>query len=230
MKLTRHVIEDVLGVLIVNTASQKNQFLDESIFYKIIDEMVQMNFKGKIAFNMYNEPLLDNRLAEFINYSRKSLPDLIIYLNTNGDLLNLELWNLLRSNGLDYAYISQYDGRVNRNINSIMKDLSPEEKKKFMVRVWHESYNSNRAGLIDTSTELPLKKFCSRPFYQLNITYEGKAVICCNDYFGKVEIGDVRTESIDQIWNNKIIQHYRRELKKGNRRSLYLCKSCDMWW
>ncbi len=206
----------------------KDQFLDDRIFYKIIDELVELSFKGQITFNLYNEPLLDSRLAKFIHYSRKSLPDAYIYLNTNGDLLNIELWKLLRRNGLDYATISQYDRGVNRNITRLMEALSPEEKKNLEVRIFNESYISNRAGLIDTSTELPLKRSCRRPFYQLCITCEGKAVICCNDYFGKVEIGDVRRESIDQIWNSRVLKYYRKKLKKGDRGSLLLCKDCDM--
>ncbi len=98
-------------------------FLDDRIFYKIIDELKEMEFKGKITFNDFNEPLLDKRLVKFIEYTRRSIPSTSIYLNTNGDLLTLDMWNELRNAGLDYAIISQYDGRINENIQTILNKL-----------------------------------------------------------------------------------------------------------
>lgn len=207
----------------------QNKYLDEFLFYNIIDQMVESEFKGKVTFNLYNEPLLDKRLSKFIKYVREKLPSSFIYLNTNGDLLNRELWNLLREQGLDYAKISQYDGKINENVKYVLGSLADEERKHFDVRVFNPLKISNRAGLIKTASKLPLKTFCSNPFYELNITYEGKIILCCNDYYGQVEIGDVRTKSIKEIWEDKIFVHYRKELEKGNRGNLELCKTCDKY-
>jgi radical SAM protein with 4Fe4S-binding SPASM domain len=207
--------------------SRKNNFLDEDVFYNIIDQMVKMKFIGRVTFNQYNEPLLDKRLPKFIRYIRQNLPSSYIYINTNGDFMNFELWNLLRKEGLDYANISQYDGKINQNIEKVLECLDNEEKKHFGVNIFDISKINNRAGLVNTATELPLEKFCFRPFSQLSVTYEGKVVLCCNDYFGHVEVGDVRTTPIKEIWESEIFTRYRKELKKGNRADLELCKTCD---
>ena len=209
-------------------AFRPKKFLDETFFYSIIDQLVEMKFRGKVTFNMYNEPLLDKRLPKFIKYTRDNLPSSFIYLNTNGDLLNLELWKFLRKEGLNYANISQYDGKYNKNIEKILENLDSKEKKHFHARIFNPLKINNRAGLVNTASKLPLKKFCARPFHQLCITYEGKVVLCCNDYFGQVEIGDVRTKSIKKIWENEIIERHRKELIKGNRVNIELCKTCDM--
>lgn len=50
---------------------RKIDFLDEKVFFKVIDELKAMKFKGKITFNLYNEPLFDKRLLMFIDYVRK---------------------------------------------------------------------------------------------------------------------------------------------------------------
>ncbi|RXK88468.1 radical SAM/SPASM domain-containing protein [Chlorobaculum sp. 24CR] len=205
-----------------------NGFLEESLFYDIVNQLVEMRFKGSIAFNLYNEPLLDKRLPDFIKYIREQLPSCYIYLNTNGDVLSLELWKLLRRNGLDYANISQYDGKLSKNIEGIMQSLDKREMKHFYAHVFDLLSIQNRAGLVTTNTQLPLKKVCTNPFFQLCIDYRGKVVLCCNDFFGKIEMGDVRTQSIKEIWESTPFVKYRKELRKGNRANLELCKICDI--
>ncbi|MFA6142525.1 MAG: radical SAM protein [Candidatus Omnitrophota bacterium] len=204
-------------------------FLEGNLFYKIINDLKKMKFKGAITFNMYNEPLLDTRLSGFIEYVRKELPSAYIYLNTNGDLLNLHLWRKLRASGLDFANVTQYDEKINDNIQHLLDELDLEEKKHIRAYLLHNVIN--RAGLVDNNSnvKLPLEKYCSRPFYQLSINYKGKAVLCCNDYFGLVEIADVRNSSILTIWKNKIFKYYRKKLIFANRSGLKLCDKCDMF-
>jgi MoaA/NifB/PqqE/SkfB family radical SAM enzyme len=214
-----------------HTNNREIAFLDESLYYKIIDELKEMRFEGRLTFNMYNEPLLDKRLVTFIEYARKLLPHTYIYLNTNGDLLNLSLWQKLRAAGLDQAIVSQYDGKLNENIAKLLSDLKEEEKTHIYVRIFDATKDAcNRAGLVkvENKVNLPLEEFCVRPFYQLNVNYKGKAVVCCNDYFGAVEIGDVRHQHIAAIWKSKIFKTYRRKLSLGDRASLLLCNKCDM--
>lgn len=205
-------------------------FLDEEIFYKIINDLKDIKFKGKLTFNLYNEPLLDKRLIKFIKYVRKTIPSTFIYLNTNGDFLDLNLWKEFRKAGLDFAKISQYDGKINENIKKILNKINPEEKKHFYAYIFNTKEINNRAGLVKLKKgeSLPLKKFCNRPFYQLNINYKGKAVLCCNDYFGSVEIGDVSKESMKNIWKSDIFKYYRRKLLKKDRANLKLCNKCDL--
>jgi len=205
-------------------------FLDKNLFYKVIDELKGMKFKGKITFNHFNEPLLDKRLLEFIAYIRKSIPSSHIYLNTNGDLLTMDLWKRLRKAGLDYANISQYDGKINNNVKDILNNLYPKERKCFDVIIFNTKNICNRAGLVNINGKLkkPLKRYCSRLFYQLCINYKGKVVLCCNDYHGEVEIGDASRDSIKSLWESSTFVEYRRKLAKGDRAGLKLCSRCDM--
>ncbi|MBU2544918.1 SPASM domain-containing protein [Patescibacteria group bacterium] len=212
-----------------HTNHREVKFLDEKVFFKAIDELRAMNFRGKITFNLYNEPLLDERLLGFISYVKKNIPLASQYLNTNGDLLNLDIWEKLRKAGLDYANISQYDGKINENIEKILKGIDLKEKKHFRAFVFDQDSICNRGGLLKSKREIkvPLKKYCSQPFYQLCIDYKGKVVLCCNDYHGAVVMGDVRNNSIEELWGNGKFRHYRKELLKRNRSNLKLCDVCD---
>ena len=210
--------------------TRERAFLKDELFYKIIEELKQIRFKGRLTFNLYNEPLLDKRLLAFVRYIRKELPSVFIYLNTNGDLLDLALWRKLRKAGLDYTNVSQYDGKINSNIQRILNEISFDERKHLNVFILGLDYLCNRGGLVKKGDEaaLPLKKRCFRPFSQLCVNYEGKVVLCCNDFLGLVVIGDLHKKSISAIWGSKIFRHYRRKLLFGDRAHLKLCNKCDM--
>ena len=213
-----------------STNRREVAFLKESIYYKIIDDLKDMGFDGKLTFNGYNEPMLDRRLEKFIEYTRKALPGVYIYINTNGDFLTLDRWTKLREAGLDFANISQYDGKINDNVQKILDEIEPSEKPHFGAHIFNEKQINNRAGLVKKEIELklPLKRYCNRPFTQMVINYKGKVVLCCNDYFSTIEIGDLSVESIQNVWKSKIFKRYRDKLLKGDRASLELCRKCDM--
>lgn len=206
------------------------EYLDDEVFYKVVDELREMKFEGKITFNLFNEPLLDRRILVFIEYIRKNIPSCFIYLNTNGDMLKRDLWLDLRKRGLDFANISQYDGKINENIQKILAELTTEEKKRFHVRLFPSQINrlSDWAGLVPSGRNVkkPLAKSCERPFYQLCVDYKGRVVLCCHDYFSLITIGDAGREPIADLWDHEVFRYYRTKLLEGDRASLELCRSC----
>jgi MoaA/NifB/PqqE/SkfB family radical SAM enzyme len=213
-----------------STHDREIAYMDERLYHRIINELKEMRFEGRLTFIGYNEPLLDERLPAFIAYASKQLPTTYFYLPTNGDLLDLSIWQQLRAAGLDLACVSQYDGRLNDNIVKLLNDLTEEEKKHIFVRIFDVATEAfNRAGLVKAGNmdNLPLKEFCMRPFYGLVINYKGKAVVCCNDYLGQVETGDANHQHIADIWESKIFRTYRKKLLFRDRASLTLCNTCN---
>lgn len=71
------------------------------------------------------------------------------------------------------------------------------------------------------------KKYpCYKPWKNFTITWDGKVVPCCYDYNKQYVIGDVREESLDEIWNNARMQALRRQHVTGNFEENVLCGSC----
>ncbi|MHB8084681.1 MAG: radical SAM/SPASM domain-containing protein [Dehalococcoidia bacterium] len=205
-------------------------FLESDLFHKIVDELGEMKYKGRFTFNLFNEPMLDKRLPEFIAYVKQKLPAVFINLNTNGDLLDRSTWLNLRASGLDSAIISQYDRKVNENMVKLLEDISDEERKHMFVRVFDiERDCSNVGGLIkvNNNIQLPQKKSCWRPFHQLAVNYKGNVQLCCVDYFSSTELGDLRKQSIREIWKSIKFAYYRFWLINKRRDFIKLCKACD---
>jgi radical SAM protein with 4Fe4S-binding SPASM domain len=205
-------------------------YLESDLFYKIVDDLAEMKFNGRFTFNLFNEPTLDKRLPEFITRVKEKLPAVFTNLNTNGDLLNRSTWLNLRASGLDSALISQYDGKLNENIVKLLEDVSSKERKHMFVRVFDvERHCSNVGGLIkvNKNIQLPLKRSCWRPFHQLAVNYKGNVQICCVDYFSSIELGDIRNQSIMEIWQSMKFAFYRFCLSNKRRDLIELCKACD---
>jgi GTP 3',8-cyclase len=88
---------------------------------------------------------------------------------------------------------------------------------------------SNRSGNVPDfhgALAEPLKKHCVRPFRFLNINWKGDALLCCNDYYGKLTFGNVGTTRLEDIWNNVELHKYRLKLQ-NKQRNMELCDVCD---
>jgi len=205
---------------------REEAYLETELYYKIIADLE--GFDGEICFHLYNEPLLDKRLVEFIKYAKDKLPQVKPYIATNGDFMTYKLWGRLKDAGLSYALITQYDDKVSRRIQNIQREL-PDDNS-FKVQIFSKKSYGNRAGALEQTrnNELPLSIPCARPFFQLCINYKGQAILCCNDYYGDVIPGDLHNTHWRDIWYGDILKYYRERLSHGDRASLPLCRSCDM--
>ena len=105
-----------------NNDTRKPKFMDEQLFYSIIDQLRAMDYRGTISLFSNNEPLLDGRIFKFIEYAKKNLPDATHYLYTNGILLTLEKFSSLVEN-LHILVIDNYDDNF-QLIPSVQKTFS----------------------------------------------------------------------------------------------------------
>lgn len=64
---------------------EEDEFMSIGMFDHIIDQLVMMNYKNRIALYSYNEPLRDLRLHDLIRNVRSRLPRTCIMINSNGD-------------------------------------------------------------------------------------------------------------------------------------------------
>src|ERR1044072_4111254 len=86
---------------------------------------------------------------------------------------------------------------------------------------------SNRSGNVPGFRPAArLDKHCVRPFRFLNINYNGDAILCCNDFYGETNFGNVKTNTLLEIWNHPALNLYRLKLQ-NKKRDCFLCHNCD---
>ena len=61
------------------------------------------------------------------------------------------------------------------------------------------------------------------------IHWNGDVSICCDDWGRKTVLGNVKNQTMRQIWNSKKIKQYRKSHLKGNYHQVPLCEKCDVW-
>ena len=180
----------------------KNQKkLPREIFDKIIKELSEIKYQGKISFAFYNEPLLDDRIFDLISYTKKKLPKCEIGLFTNGDYLTKEIEKKLWAAGIDRLLVS--------------KHRDPNYKFNLL---------NNRCGLVKP-INCDYFPRCKYEDFHAVIDYNGNWVICCNDYLSKSKMGNLKEEKIIDIWNKPGYKKLRKDLEK-NIFKLDICKKC----
>jgi len=108
---------------------RKREQMPEGLFRKIINELAAIKFGGCIFLHFFNEPLINKRLIDFIKYIRTKGLKGPIRIDTNGDLLNIDLFHTMIDAGVNYILVTQYDGKIDDHITEMMNRLSPKEKE-----------------------------------------------------------------------------------------------------
>jgi sulfatase maturation enzyme AslB (radical SAM superfamily) len=73
----------------------------------------------------------------------------------------------------------------------------------------------------------PFRAPCPKIKSEMFFMSDGCAVLCCWDAFARGVIGDVKRQTVEEIWLGDINQQYRNLLGKGERDKIHLCSKCD---
>jgi radical SAM protein with 4Fe4S-binding SPASM domain len=213
------------------------------LFEKIIQDLEEINYEGKILFSAFSEPLLHKKLEGLISIARTYLPQVRIEIVSNGDLLTAKKLKNLYDSGLDTINISMYDGT--HQIEYFDKIVAESEVSKETVitrRRYFENGNygitiSNRTGLINSNeyrdetesaiVDLPLKQPCYYPFYMILVDYNGDVLLCPHDWSKKLRFGNLKNEKLFDIWKANTLNSIRKKLSMSNR-NFAACKTCDV--
>jgi radical SAM protein with 4Fe4S-binding SPASM domain len=69
---------------------------------------------------------------------------------------------------------------------------------------------------------------CLLPFYQMNILFNGDAIICCDDWARATVVGSIKNNTLREIWNSKKMNEVRQLLLKKRYQQLDSCNECSM--
>ncbi len=212
--------------------SRTKKEMEEGLFHKIIHELQEMDYHGRLALFSNNEPFLDKRIIEWNKYARVHLPNARMHLFTNGTLLSLEKFIEIIPL-LDELIIDNYtkDLHLLKNCEDIVDYCEKHAELKSKVTIVPrspEEIRTTRGG--DAPNRKDKKSFadigCIYPFQQLIIRPDGKVSLCCNDALGRSTMGDVNEETLKDIWFGDRFQKIREQLLKG-RGTVDHCVYCD---
>lgn len=74
--------------------------------------------------------------------------------------------------------------------------------------------------------ELKEVSVCPYVFYQMAVNSSGSVSLCFLDWSRKLLIGNIREQSLKQLWDSEQMNVYRRMFLEGNRKKCNVCKDC----
>ena len=220
----------------------KNIHLSFELFKKAMQEIAAIDYCGRISFSGFCEPLLTEDLERYIAEGKRACPKITVEISSNGDVLTKERLKRLFEAGLDNIRLSLYGGPQQDEKFIKMKQELNLDNKQFILRRRYlspeESYGltiSNRAGsitLINDKIKVeplkePLKQPCYYPFYKMMVDYDGKVMICSNDWQKKLIVGNLSKQSVLAVWNSREFNNARKNLVQSNR-EFAPCNLCDV--
>jgi len=189
--------------------------MSHSVFGRIIEQLSECSFSGRLSYHLYNEPLLRRDLEVLVAHADAALPDAYQVIYTNGDLLSEARYARLVEAGMDHIIVTRHDG-----------GNFPERPRQTVLRP-NDLQITNRGGYIfDISN--PLRHSCYAPSEMLIVAYNGDVLACYEDARREHIMGSLVEQTLAEVWTGERFATLRRSLETGDRSgAAAICKRCS---
>ncbi|OHD56129.1 MAG: hypothetical protein A2096_16595 [Spirochaetes bacterium GWF1_41_5] len=198
--------------------------MNEDTFHRIIDQLAEIKYSGTLMYHLYNEPLHDKRLPEFISYATKKLPQAVSRVCTNGDFLDMEMADKLIASGTAEIAVTDHN-KVAGILASKLKSVIAKYPEYIHVNRIAESFLNNRGGAVILEKE-STRDNCIIVYEEVKIDYQGNVLLCTADFYRSKIFGNINREHIIDIWKHPEYIRIRKNLRRGIA-DLAICRACS---
>jgi len=177
----------------------KDIYLTDPVIVDVVRTFYSdFDFRGWVNFSFYNEPTLElARLFRLVDAVRVVAPEVKFMLLTNGTLLPADLTPF---KVFDWIGVTDYGHEQTPNPERLlalydtvgMGHYTPEPRGVF---VHTAKLDRRMRGLGVDRSDAP----CVYPFKDLTIDFYGNAHLCCFDWRGQANLGNVLLDSIPVV-------------------------------
>jgi radical SAM protein with 4Fe4S-binding SPASM domain len=203
--------------------------MSEKVFSTILNQLNDMNYKGKIAFDFYNEPTLSPSFLKKVVQVKSILPECYVEIYSNGTKVNSiqDAQNIIDA-GVDKFIVTKHEAIKKFKFSEIFESLSELQKNHFQLREHEDLTLTNRGGILeDIYNDGTMKHPCSIPSLITTITLEGNVLPCFEDFNQTEMMGNVLVENLKDIWMKPKYVAFRKSLLSGDRTKYGICKNCN---
>jgi radical SAM protein with 4Fe4S-binding SPASM domain len=219
--------------------------MDDEIFLKIVKQARDMSIQDIYPF-LNGEPFLDPRIYKRLSVINNVYgtgsdgANIIIYSNLGVALREVKKNSSLLRKCIIVVSIAECVNREVReeNISKLKDAMTPMSIHTINTPdliqeadLLSKKYNIpgtafsvfNWAGLVESDNKFQ-DGYCCRSRDQICILWDGRVTLCCMTMEGDPIIGDLRTQSLEIIWNSDTARLYRENIKS----KLNPCIDCNM--
>ncbi len=109
----------------------------------------------------------------------------------------------------------------------IDKIMDSPANKDTVERYYKERAEKVREDISDKRL-YKVRKACRYPFTHMTVRSDGKVIVCCADWLQKTVVGNVQRNSLEEIWNSKVLYDFRCMTLKTKGLGNSLCAQCDI--
>lgn len=218
-------------------------FLDKTLFDKIRyakDKGIRCTYLVTTAFILREHKIqdildagLDKLKVSFYGATRETYERIHVDLNFEESRNNVASFLRLRdeggyeSPGLMIQWLPMPENKgENEVFRSMWKPLLDEGKGDVLVEYALHNWIDGRVyNPVDGSR--PDRVSCGLPFEDMQILYNGDVVPCCYDFDAQLILGNVRNNSLEEMWNSPPFKKLREVHRKGTFEDIPLCDRCD---
>ena len=196
--------------------SSNMEFFNEKLISRIFENDLQGTLKYVIASldGVSETTHQNNRIG--VN-TKKAYENTHLLLKKRRENLSVYPWVFPR------MLVNETNKHEEKDFYSYWKNKSDKVLTTFM----HNWGGQIDEKLIHQNTANSFSSVCYFPFSQCFIQLDGSVRICCLDVNGTEIFGDIKTNSIKEIWNNSNFNELRKNLLNGNKDKLpKLCQEC----
>ena len=212
-----------------------NKRLPDMIAYakkSMIADRIFLTTNGSLLTKQVNSALIDAGLDEIL---------------ISVEALDTEKYREIASVNIDYELFVDnirdlYENRKNCKVfvKIVDTDIYNEEIEKFHSMydeicdlAYIEAVLPVFEGVDYSSTKLPESnrigrrvEICTRPFFTMSVHPNGNVGCCIVDYSEEIVFGNVKEQSLMDIWNGKKINDFRLTHLKMQKKTLNVCGNC----
>jgi radical SAM protein with 4Fe4S-binding SPASM domain len=199
--------------------------MDWKTLEKVVKDLVEMNYQGRIHPYGNGEPLTDSDFIKRVRYIKNRLPKSHMYIATNGDYVgNAFSFDDMFMSGINEIQVNYYDDN-NKHLKYYISS-NGNQIYHYNVGDLRETFY-NRAGNIKI-TNIITYESCWWPGRKLFINYQGDMLVCCSDWKYEDVVGNVHELPINELANSPKIKMYQDKLADNKSHELPLCSQCNL--
>lgn len=200
--------------------------MDDDVYHKVIDDLAEINFRGRIAPHQSSEPLMHPRLSELVTYANQRLTRADFAIYTNGDFLNRERFDELNEAGVNSWIITQHGGNIPRPLRELVASLTAQERKHVIYQTLEgvNLFNRSIPGLVAPERRA-IPNPCFHASFHLQVLVNGDIAQCCMGFMGEKIFGNVRQRNVLDIWMDRGFRKFRTDVGHG-KFELEVCQKC----
>jgi len=215
-------------------------YMSDEIFEKCVHDALEFPSVQRIQPFRTGEAFVDPKIYERVRYINEKAPRHIVVFFSNFSIPfkkdEMSSWN-------PAMFVFSYNTNVDFDVVKTNIEITKELDMPTEIHVVNEGglYESalafgrdvdvpvvgcakyNWAGKIPSDYKIK-DGYCIRPSRSLQVLWDGRVDLCCMDVDGEVILGDIRENSLREIWNSELAKKY-REHKKSE---LDFCRNCNM--